>query len=453
MFGRSTPPAVPPEEGKQPLTVQGIPQEFYGGANPVIHFKTSTKEVDMNALNGIPVADQKAHEQQSAAGGTNPMHPVHFFSDPKKMLLASAAVLGVAVIGAGGYYLWRVQADKAAVPVVSAPSTSTPVAVNTTPVTPVTETTPAVTEPVPTVLNAKLDTPSLLLGDTADDDRDLLTDQEESLYRSDPGVTDTDNDSYPDAHETYFLYSPVEKEPSRLLNSGAVTEYANPSFGYRMFYPTPWLVGSIDPDNRDVLFTSAGGDYIEVRVFDRPSGTGFADWLAQVAPNERLTDLMRFTTRAEEPAIARQDYLVYYFMTADKIIAMLYHPGAGQSEIAYRSTILMMARSFRAEGSLEQITVAGTLRQLGERKKSFVTTAPINLPSAPSESERPATSTATTTGAATSAIEAVTSSPTASSSSNSSTPRSEETTVPATSTVNTTTQTSTATTGTTDGTL
>lgn len=379
MFGRSTPSAPPPEEGKQPLTVQGIPQEFYGGANPVIHFKTTTREVDVNALNGIPVADQKAHEQQSAAGGTSPSHPVHFFSDPKKMLMASAAVLGVAVLGAGGYYLVSSRSKGAPAP-ASAPSVAVVTATPATPSANVTETKPVVTEPIPTILSAKIDTPSLLLGDTIDDDRDLLTDQEESLYRSDPGVDDSDNDSYPDAHETYFLYSPTEKEPSRLLNSGAVTEYTNPSFGYRMFYPTSWLVGSIDPDNRDVLFTSIGGDYVEVRVFDRPLGTAFADWLAQVAPNERLSDLMRFTTRAEEPALGRQDYLVYYFVTADKIIAMLYHPGVGQTEVAYRSTMLMMARSFRASGALESVSVGGPLRELGERKKSFITPPPSVVP-------------------------------------------------------------------------
>lgn len=370
MFGQSTPSEPPSEEErKHALTIQGIPKEFYGGANPVIHFKTTTKEVDVSTLNEIPVADTKAHEEQSATGGTNPLHPIHFFSDPKKLLLASVAVLGIAVVGASGYYVVRMRGTSSKV--LPPPSISTSTAVVPVVTTPAPEVTPVVTEVIPVVLNSKLDMPSLLLGDSADDDRDLLTNQEEEIFRADPGVADTDVDSFLDAHETYFLYSPIQKEPSKLIESGTVTDYTNPTFGYQLYYPATWVAGSIDPDNRDVLFSSSGGEYVEVRVFDRPLGTTFTEWLSQVAPGERITDLARFTTRALEPSLVRQDYSVFYFETSDKIIVMVYHPISGQAEISYRTTMTMMARSFRAKDKLEPFVVSGTLRPLGERKKSF----------------------------------------------------------------------------------
>ena len=388
MLGKSPSDEPLPEERKQPLTVQGIPPEFYGGANPVIHFKTTSREVDVTALGAIPVADQKAHAAQTAAGGTNALHPVHFFSDPKKLVLASVAVLGVAVLGAGAYYLLRLRSTPAPIARVT-PRPTTSVVADLSPVAPVVEqpTTPAV---VPVTLNPKIETPSLLLGDTADDDQDLLTDQEETVFRSDPGVVDTDNDSYHDAHETYFLYSPIEKEPSRLINSGTVTEYTNPNFGYTLFYPSSWLVGGVDPDNRDVLFTSISGEYIEFRVFDRPVGVSFEDWLASVAPGERMSDLQKFVTRAGENGLARQDYLMYYFQTSDKIMAMVYHPAASQTEISFRSTMLMMARSFRAGTALESFSAPGINKILGERKKSFVTSvtpAPLVTPASVSTTE------------------------------------------------------------------
>jgi hypothetical protein len=372
MFGRSTPPDIStPKEQKPSLSVQGIPEEFYGGANPEIHFKKTTREIDMSTI-GVPVADQKVHEQQTAVGGTNPSHPIHFFSDTKKIVVTTLVLLLVIIVGAGGYYL--VTSKKNVTVVVNKPATSSPVVADfhTSPEVPAAL---PVSETVPTAVLAKLTMPSLLLSDSLDTDQDLLTDQEEALYRSDSGVTDSDNDSYPDAHEMYYLYSPIEKEPSRLINSGSVIEYTNPTFGYRLFYPASWVVGPVDAEHRDVLFSSVGGEYVEVRVFDRPSTGSFSDWLATVAPSERISDLARFTTRSLGDGVMRQDYVVYYFETADKIIVLAYHEVAGQTEISYRSTITMMARSLVGGSAFEKIDLPGIKPELGERKKIFLAPA------------------------------------------------------------------------------
>lgn len=391
MPNRTGPTSLPPTDRKESLSVQGIPQEFYGGANPVIHFKTTTKEVDVNALSTIPIADQKAYAEQSAAGANNPRHPVHFFSSPKKIALASVILLGVVMVGAGGYFYWQtVSRGKLTKGGSTRPPSTTVVADFLAPTTTPTPSLPVPITPVTSPI-ARLEVPSLLLTDSADDDRDVLTNQEETLYRSDVGVGDSDADSYPDGHEIYFLYSPIEKEPSRLLNSGAVTDYANSSFGYQLYYPTAWKVDSVDADNRDVLFSSLGGEYIEVRVFDRPFGTTFADWLATAVPSEKLTDLGTFATRANGTALARQDYLVYYFVTSDRIIAMVYHAAANQTEISFRSTLTMMARSFRTSQSLETVSLPGGARVLGEPTRSF-----FAEPSAPVVPE-PASTTVSTT--------------------------------------------------------
>jgi hypothetical protein len=366
MFGSSPKSPASGEESKSSLTVQGMPQEFYGGANPVIHFKTTDKEVDVRPAAAIPVADQKAYAEQSAVGGDSQYHPVHFFSNPKMLALVSVGLLLVVASGGFGYY-WFIMRPQTQVPAKPSEVVNVQSTTNTPIPIPIVDNQAPVAQPI-SPLNAVFNVPSLLLVDAADDDGDALSNQEESLYRSDPGVADSDDDTYPDGHEVYFLYSPIEKEPSRLINSGTVNEYTNPVFGYQLLYPSSWRADSIDPDNRDVLFSSISGDYVEVRVFDRLLGATFSDWLAQTVPNERVDTLEIFETRSGERGLGRQDYLTYYFQTADKFVAIAYRIADSKTEVAFRNTILAMARSFKLGGVTTPIELPSVTRVLGERK-------------------------------------------------------------------------------------
>lgn len=391
MFGSASKPnPSSPEEAKQPLMVQGIPQEFYGGQNPVVSFKTTHKEVDVSQIGAAPVPDQLAFAEQTAVGGASSRHPVHFFSDKKKMLVATGILFIVVVIVAAGYYVWQYKASQPAA------SSTRPAAV-VIPTTTLAESTPSTSLPVveppvqpPAVLSLQF--PSLLLVDTIDTDNDALTDaEEEEIYRSDLGVVDTDNDSYPDGHEVYNLYSPIEKEPSHLTDSGVVSAYDNTSFGYHLLYPTPWRVASVDTDNRDVLLSSARGEYVEVRVFDRQFGKSFVDWFSEVAPTERLTDLALFTTKFKDQGLGRQDHLVYYFMTGTKIFALVYHANPTDTAINYRSTMTMIARSLRVDEKLEPISVPVTLPNFTERSSvaspsQVIPSTVVPVPSTPASS-------------------------------------------------------------------
>jgi hypothetical protein len=392
MFGSAPKPnPSSPEEVKQPLMVQGIPQEFYGGQNPVVSFKTTHKEVDVSQIGAVPVPDQKAFAEQAAVGGGNSRHPVHFFSDKKKMLVATGILFIIVVIVAAGYYIWQYKASQPAAPITR------PAAV-VVPTTTLAEVTPSSSLPVvvppvqpPGVLSLQF--PSLLLVDTIDTDNDALTDaEEEEIYRSDLGVVDTDNDSYPDGHEVYNLYSPIEKEPSRLTDSGVVSAYDNTSFGYHLLYPTSWKVASIDTDNRDVLLSSARGEYAEVRVFDRQFGKSFFDWFSEVAPTERLTDLALLTTKFKDQGLGRQDHLVYYFMTGTKIFALVYHANPNDTAVNYRSTMTMIARSLRVDEKVEPISVPVTLPNFTERgsgasPSQVIPSTAVSLPTTTASSE------------------------------------------------------------------
>ena len=65
-------------------------------------------------------------------------------------------------------------------------------------------------------------------------------------------MPDSDGDNFIDGRELIYLYSPINKEPVRLIDSGLVKEYVNPTFGYKVYYPAVWASGNIDKDFRDV---------------------------------------------------------------------------------------------------------------------------------------------------------------------------------------------------------
>lgn len=333
--------------GAPTISVQTIPADFYGGVNPVVKFKRVEKEIDLGSKPKLTVPEKKMFDKSTAAGSGSALHPASIITNRKYLIIAGSALFLVITLGAGGYYyLQSRQEPNASIPtqpkiVVETPIVQEPVVVPTT-----SEEVSASTTTVP-LAEAQLEMPSVLLGDSPDMDKDNLTDIAEELFGTDPGKPDSDDDTYNDGHEVFYLYNPAGKEPMKIINSGYVKDYSNPVFGYKVFYPLTWAVGSVDNSDRDILFSTITGENIELRVFDRLPNQAFIDWFNHWVPGEQYQDLVDFQTRFGEIGKNRADNLVYYFMDDAHIYVMIYHT-TDSNVVNYRSVMVMMARSFRS---------------------------------------------------------------------------------------------------------
>ncbi|MFA6104971.1 MAG: hypothetical protein WC725_00015 [Patescibacteria group bacterium] len=359
MFWSKSKKTVEESEIDQKLTVYTIPDEFYGGGNPVIKFRNVEKSFGpapaaavvppskVLSLAPKPIMPSVAVSAKTAVG---------FFGNWKLMALAAASLF-ILFLGGSGFYYWRTM--RAVPPKVPAKQVETvkqnpvPIVVpelipTTTPeVASSTEQEPAVSSTTTQALDGgALEFPSILLGNSADLDQDGLTDTEEELFKTDPSKADSDADGYEDGTEIFYLYSPSVVAPTRLITTDAVKEFLNPRFNYKIYYPTSWAIGNVDPDYRDVLFSTITGENVEVRVFDKKIGETFDSWFANWAKGEQLGSLKDFMTVFKGPGRARNDNLVYYFEDREKIYVLIYHV-IGSGSVNYRDVINMMARSFR----------------------------------------------------------------------------------------------------------
>ncbi|MSU75826.1 MAG: hypothetical protein EXS55_04925 [Candidatus Magasanikbacteria bacterium] len=343
-----------PAEDKPRLSVQTIPADFYAGKNPVITFKTIAKEVDLNKVSRESLSDRHkvALDKATAAGHSGPLHPVRLLSNRKVLAMIFVAIFIVGVAGASVYF-WKIARPRppalVVAPVVAPISepVAPPPAEPIVPVAEVTSTPPLVSK---SLGGGDLELPSLFIPDSADSDTDGLSDVEEELYKTNPAVLDSDGDKYTDSHEVFNLYNPAGQEPEKIIDSGMVKDFHNPTFGYDMYYPASWALGIVDQTDRDVLVSTITGENIEIRVVDKILGQSFADWFGDWAPREQFSDLIPFTSRFKESGWRRSDYLVYYFDDGARVFVIAYHTTT-ENVVNYRTVIKMLARSFRLNGN------------------------------------------------------------------------------------------------------
>lgn len=341
------------------VTVNTIPEEFYGGKDPVVTFKNVTTEIDLKDKSTVLTeAEKQAFYKKTAVGGEEKgVFFIKLFTSPKYLAIFAGIIFLLSILGVGGYYYLKNYNTNKQIDIfiTQEPVLETPVITTTTVLEDnsvqeevLEQEEENVSSPENLVLDLPLEFPSILLAESADLDDDGLTDLAEEEFQTDPGSFDTDGDGYPDGLEVFYLYNPKGFEPQRLIDSNLVKVYENFNFSYRVYIPINWAIGSVDQEERQVLFSTLSGENIEVRVFDLRQDEDFSDWFVRVASDQDDADLVDIETRGGFLGKARNDNLVYYFVYNGKVYVFLYHTTEFMV-VNYKSVLSLMIRSLDFE--------------------------------------------------------------------------------------------------------
>lgn len=338
------------------LDIRKIPDVFYGGNNPVIYEPT----IDTSSSVGASTIVQSPRPT-SPLLVSSPVSAAHLKPVSTKKFFWAVGILGtLVVLGASVYFFLQYQSSREQgsdtntvrpSTTFSQPTTTSNTTLVTTPLLNTSSSFVSVTSTptttAPSLTSSFLQFPPVNMGTSADVDLDLLTDIEEALYSLDSGRWDTDGDGYYDGQEIANLYNPRGAAPVKLIDSGLVREYINPFAEYRLYYPISWQSGGVDDESRHVLFSAMGGEYVEVRVFEKNPSVTFQQWFQVEAGTEQFNLLIPFVNRFGVEGFRRNDNLVAYVDVIDFVFVFSYHQPDARAPIVYRSTFEMMYQGFR----------------------------------------------------------------------------------------------------------
>ncbi len=344
-----------------------MPGDFYGGADPIIYHdqKNNTEIVEKKVL-PHPVIPKKvtlpqppqSPQQQSVRKQEIPRE-----KNNKKLFIILGIVFFVIVVSlVSWYYIASNPSEPPNIKQeVEQKNITKEKQIEKENIEPIKDTTqnddqelekvipnPKSLEEIPLIL------PRIIAAKSLDLDNDGLTDREEELFSSDSGVIDTDQDGYPDLLEVVNLYNPAGVAPVKLIDSGFVREYVNPTWQYRVYYPGSWDVASVDNTGNQILFSAGTGDFIEIRSFNMKSGELFTDWFSRMLPNESFTNLKEIKNRFNIEGLTRNDKLVSFFIEGNNVFVIIYNVGSG-NDLLYPIVQEMMTQSFRASRSSNTI--------------------------------------------------------------------------------------------------
>lgn len=185
-----------------------------------------------------------------------------------------------------------------------------------------------------------------------DTDQDGLTDVEERLFTTDPNKSDTDGDGFSDGNEVKNLYDPTKPE-ARLDVSGLVNTYTNQTFKYSLLYPSSWVAKAVDSSDRDVMISSASGEFFTVSVQDNPNKLSPVDWVTTVAaPGTDSSRLQSFSYDTWSGVMAENSQEVYLTRNEKNpqkqtLMYVVKYNLNTKNELNFVTTFQMMLRSFR----------------------------------------------------------------------------------------------------------
>jgi hypothetical protein len=352
LFGKKKKNTTIAKEDDLKIRLTVIPEIFYGGKDPLVYHEQKEKKIEKKPA-------QEKHKN---------VRIVAPFSK-KKVIVIAIILLGLAGGTGAWYYLSQTEMPEGGILVklglkespkgeeIIPPGPQLPLASTPEPALPEpTPSEPAPSEPVvitPTQPRP-LTFPRILLSDSPDLDIDSLTDLEEELFNTDSGVWDTDQDGYYDGLELSNLYNPTGFAPVKLVDSGLVREYINPTWKYRTYYPGTWAEASVDSSNDHILFSSITGDFIEIRAIKNELSETFDAWFTKNITEQSFTDLSVVKNRFGVEFIKRNDSLVSYFVGNKVVFVVIYQPSGDAESLPFRHVMQMVQQSFRlGEGPIE----------------------------------------------------------------------------------------------------
>ena len=270
-----------------------------------------------------------------------------------RLLFILLILFVILAAGGGGWDWYRTQTNASTVDRDKASVSETPVATASAPEESVGIASPIET-PVPS--NGVHFLAGRGLISTSDLDADLLTDAEEALFGTDPGIPDTDHDGWPDGWEIVQLYDPALPDAARVTNSVNMIAFANQEYGYAFLYPGTWVVQAVDgQDAREVIATSATGEFIQVTAvpisatdvgIDEPGE--LLAWVNAEYPGGSNFPLQSFTNEFNAEVVQTADALTSFVQGNGMVYVIRYMPGL-REEINFKRTMAMMVAGFLIE--------------------------------------------------------------------------------------------------------
>jgi len=202
----------------------------------------------------------------------------------------------------------------------------------------------AIVAPKPTATNTNVNTnTSTTIVPSLDSDADGLTNQEEILYGTNAGSTDTDLDSYKDGQEVLALYNP--NGSGKLVTASLVKIHENTTYGYSLYYPPSWTVGTLNADKL-VTFTSITGEFVQASVQENAGGLSAREWYLSLNPSVSQSQLRDIAVGSLRGVLG-PDGLNVFLADANYIYQVTYNIGI-KTEANYLTTFTMMYSSFLA---------------------------------------------------------------------------------------------------------
>ncbi|MEK7618988.1 MAG: hypothetical protein AAB416_01960 [Patescibacteria group bacterium] len=186
-----------------------------------------------------------------------------------------------------------------------------------------------------------------------DSDTDHLTDAEERMYGTDPEKPDSDEDGFLDGTEVSGGFDPTKGASAKLASSSLVNAYANKTFGYSFTYPSSWLATSANQSDREVLASSATGEFISFSIHDNPDSLSPLAWATTVAASQS-GEAGPFTGTllgGSEAATSKSGLVVFLSRvstpgSASPILEIKYNLNT-KNEINFQTTFSMILKSLK----------------------------------------------------------------------------------------------------------
>jgi cytoskeletal protein RodZ len=184
-----------------------------------------------------------------------------------------------------------------------------------------------------------------------DTDQDGLTDVEERLFATDENKVDSDADGFSDGSELKGLYDPTKPE-ARLDVSGIVNTYVNQTFKYSLLYPSSWVAKAVERTDREVMISSASGEFFTISAQDNPNKLSPVDWYTTVASPGGDSSRMQSFAYDTWSGVMTEDSLTVYLIRNDKnpqtqtLMYVIKYNLNTKNELALMATFQMLLRSF-----------------------------------------------------------------------------------------------------------